>query len=174
MRLALALRGALTGALTGALILTAMAGGASAQAADPVPASGAVSADAAAALEAANALLATLGNPSKDAFLSHVKADGSATAVVEKADGGVAVTRMSWAQFADALPADGRRYEERLIDPMVRTDGDIAMIWSRFVFLVDGETVHCGTNHFDLIRQAGQWKIFNVTWTQRTEGCSRD
>ena len=56
-------------------------------------------------------------------------------------------------------------------DPIIAIDGDIAMVWGRYVFKIDGAVSHCGTDHFDLIRRDGVWKIAGITWNQRETGC---
>ena len=70
------------------------------------------------------------------------------------------------------MPGEGPALEERLVGaPAIEIDGDIAMVWSPYVFLVDGKLSHCGTDHFDLVREAGQWKVLNITWTKRKTDC---
>ncbi len=56
--------------------------------------------------------------------------------------------------------------------PAVEIDGDIAMVWGRYVFLHDGKPHHCGIDHFDLVRTEGAWRIVNATWSSRTTGCA--
>ena len=46
------------------------------------------------------------------------------------------------------------------------------MVWSPYVFTIDGKVHHCGVDHFDLVREAGAWKVLSVTWSQRTAGCT--
>jgi len=43
----------------------------------------------------------------------------------------------------------------------------------RYDVTVDGKFLHCGTDHFDLVRVEGRWRILNITWNQRKEGCGR-
>lgn len=81
------------------------------------------------------------------------------------------VRSVGWAEFASHLPRIPGRPMERLIDPHVHVEGDIAMIWSRYEFELDGRFSHCGVDHFDLIRQDGRWKVLNLTWTQLYENC---
>jgi len=78
---------------------------------------------------------------------------------------------MGWAEFAGGLSRIPGRPMERLIEPHVHVEGDIAMIWSRYEFELDGRFSHCGVNHFDLIRQDGRWRVLNITWTQQYENC---
>lgn len=81
------------------------------------------------------------------------------------------VRSTAWSEFAAHLPRIPGRPVERLIDPHVHVEGDIAMIWSRYDFTLDGRFSHCGINHFDLIRQDGRWRVLNITWTQQYENC---
>ncbi len=104
-------------------------------------------------------------------ILAAMRADGTATAAGEKADGTKSVRRMSAADFAAGIKPGPERLEERLTDIAVEIDGDIAMVWGPYVFLIDGKVHHCGVDHFDLVRENGSWKIANVTWSSRTTGC---
>ncbi len=80
------------------------------------------------------------------------------------------MNRRSWADFAAAIKpgADASRSHAQ---PAIEIDGDIAMVWGDYVFLVDGKVDHCGVDHFDLVRENGAWKVLNVTWSRRTTGC---
>ena len=124
-----------------------------------------------AVLAPVRAMLAGLARRDAGAILAQVRPDGSATAVIENADGTRTIRRADWATFAAAVKPGPERYEERLLDPAVEIDGDVAMVWSPYVFLIDGKADHCGADHFDMIREAGRWKVANVTWSQRTTGC---
>jgi hypothetical protein len=68
--------------------------------------------------------------------------------------------------FADnvAKPAT-THIEERIHDPLVRIDHDLAMVWAPFTFLVDGKPNHCGTDLFALVRTDGQWLIASIADT---------
>ena len=65
------------------------------------------------------------------------------------------------------------KFEERLSDPAIESDGSVAMVWGNYVFLIDGNVHHCGVDHFDLVRDNGAWKIANVSWSERVTGCPR-
>ncbi len=128
-------------------------------------------ADSANVLAPVHALLAAVAARYAAAILAQVRTDGAATAAIERADGSRAIRRQGWAEFAAALRPGPERYAERLLDPAVEIDGDVAMVWSPYVFTVNGRVDHCGADHFDLVREAGRWRILNVTWSQRTTGC---
>lgn len=128
-------------------------------------------ADAANVMAPIDAMFRGLAARDGAAILAQVRPEGSATVVADKADGTRAVRRQSWADFAAGVKPGPERYEERLTDPAIEVDGDIAMVWSPYVFTIDGKVHHCGTDHFDLVREGGRWRVLNVTWTQRTTGC---
>jgi hypothetical protein len=50
-------------------------------------------------------------------------------------------------------------------------DGDAAMVWAPFVVRVGGKVSNCGVDHFDLIRDNGSWKVMNLTYSSRIDGC---
>jgi Putative lumazine-binding len=77
-------------------------------------------------------------------------------------------TQMTFEEFADRLGRpDATHIEERIHDPLVRTDHDLAVVWAPFEFLVDGKVDHCGTDLFNLIRTDGKWLIASVADTGR-------
>ncbi len=128
-------------------------------------------AEATAVLAPINALFASLAARDGGAIAASVLPDGRATGVAVKPDGSQTVRSLSWAEFAANLKPGPERYEERITDPAIEIDGDIAMVWAPYTFRIDGKVHHCGVDHFDLVRQGGAWKILNVTWSSRTTGC---
>jgi hypothetical protein len=98
-------------------------------------------------------------------------AEGRATAATVGADGKEKLHFSTWGEFAQRLPGIPGAPVEKLVDPHVHVDGPIAMVWSPYVFTLDGKLSHCGINHFDLVKQDGAWRVLNITWTQRKTGC---
>ena len=129
-------------------------------------------ADAPAVLAAVQRMFDGLAARDPRRILAETRPEGGATVASERPDGTRQVRRLSWAEFAAGIRPGPERYRERLTDPAVEVDGDIAMVWSPYVFTIDGAVHHCGTDHFDLVREAGAWKVLNVTWSQRTTGCA--
>lgn len=128
-------------------------------------------ADAAAVLAPVNAMFAGLAARDATAIQAQTRPEGGATVAVERPDGTRSIRHMRWAEFTAGIKPGPERYEERLTQPAIEVDGDIAMVWSPYIFLIDGKVHHCGIDHFDLIRENGAWKVLNVTWSQRTAGC---
>jgi putative lumazine-binding protein len=81
-------------------------------------------------------------------------------------------THMTFDAFADLVGKPGKaQIEERIHDPLVRIDNDLAVVWASFEFLVDGKVDHCGTDLFNLVRADEKWLIASVADTGRKD-CS--
>jgi hypothetical protein len=81
-------------------------------------------------------------------------------------------TQMTFDAFADLVGKPGKaQIEERIHDPLVRIDNDLAVVWAPFEFLVDGKVDHCGTDLFNLVRANGQWLVASIADTGRKD-CS--
>jgi hypothetical protein len=78
--------------------------------------------------------------------------------------------QMTFEAFADRVGRPGTTHiEERIHDPLVRIDHDLAVVWAPFEFLVDGKVDHCGTDLFNLVRADGKWLIASVADTGRKD-----
>ena len=80
--------------------------------------------------------------------------------------------QMSVDDFADRVGKPGKaQIQERIHDPLIRIDHDLAMVWAPFDFLSDGKVDHCGTDVFNLVRVDGTWRIAAIADTGRND-CS--
>jgi hypothetical protein len=81
-------------------------------------------------------------------------------------------TQMTFAAFAERVAKPSKvQIQEKIHDPLIRIDNDLAVVWAPFVFLSDGKVNHCGTDLFNLVRVNGKWLIASVADTGR-ENCS--
>jgi hypothetical protein len=82
-------------------------------------------------------------------------------------------TQMTFEDFANRVGKPGTtQIRERIHDPLVRIDNDLAVVWAPFEFLVDGKVDHCGTDLFNVVRADGQWVIASIADTGRKD-CAR-
>ena len=80
--------------------------------------------------------------------------------------------QMTFQDFAERVAKPGTTHiEERIHDPLVRIDHDLAVVWAPFEFVEDGKVDHCGTDLFNLIRTNGKWLIASIADTGR-KNCS--
>lgn len=62
--------------------------------------------------------------------------------------------------------------DERLANPIVHVDGQLANVWVDYWFFAGDRFSHCGVDAILLVKHSGTWRIFSVVDTRRTEGCA--
>jgi hypothetical protein len=128
-------------------------------------------------------LLVRLAIPDEDAvfvpinltFQGMAKRDGAA--VVAAAIPGATFVSMQYGaleqetfeQFGERLGAGTTHIDERIHDPLVRIDHDLAVVWAPFEFRIDGKLDHCGTDLFSLVHNDGKWLIGSLSATLRKD-----
>jgi hypothetical protein len=78
----------------------------------------------------------------------------------------------TFVQFGINLDAGTTHIDERIHDPLVRVDHDLAVVWAPFEFRIDGKLDHCGTDLFNLVHNDGKWLIASLSATLRKD-CAR-
>jgi hypothetical protein len=116
-----------------------------------------------AVLTAVRTLLDTIARRDKEGMRQLLVPEGCA---IQSRDHRVAHTGLG--DFPQLMPGGTARLEERIYNPRVLIDDDIAMVWAHYDFLVDGEVHHWGTNILSLVKQQGQWRVCAVTDNGRT------
>lgn len=112
-----------------------------------------------------NAMFAAMAKRDVAAFRKPLLAGGS---LVLMRDG--KPTQMTFDAFAELVGRPGKaQIEERIHDPLVRIDNDLAVVWAPFEFLVDSKVDHCGTDLFNLVRVDGQWLVASIADTGRKD-----
>jgi len=90
---------------------------------------------------------------------------------VVDSEGGVTVRPEAREGFVRSVASSQERLDERMWDPEVRIDGDLATLWAPYSFRRDGALTHCGFDAFQLTRQDDRWIIVAIAYTRQTEGC---
>jgi hypothetical protein len=126
--------------------------------------------DAKAVLATIDALFAAFESGDAAAMLRQVYPDGRVTASSRRPDGTSNLRPQSWTQFAERVTPQ-RAFQERIANPTVHVDDDVAVVWASFVVRVGGAVSNCGVDHFDLVRERGVWKVMNLTFSSRATGC---
>jgi hypothetical protein len=108
-------------------------------------------------------------------FDGMAKYDSAAIRATVQPEGSVAllrkgkVVRMTLGEFADHMKPAKDRIEERIYSPLVRVDGDLAIVWAPYDFLVNGQVKHCGTDAVNLARVDGRWLITGIADNSRDD-----
>jgi hypothetical protein len=108
----------------------------------------------------------------RDTALLSVAFDTTARLVGVRRDNTISLTTP--AAFGASLtraPA-GDVWNERIFDPEVRIDGDLAQVWAYYTFHRNKEFTHCGVDAFMLRKLGTQWKITQLADSRRTTGCT--
>jgi len=107
------------------------------------------------------------------ALLSQVF-DSTARLVGVSNRGTPSVSLTAPSQFGAAIaraPA-GDVWNERIYDPEVRIDGNVAQVWAYYTFHRNTTFSHCGVDAFMLVKVGTTWKITQLADSRRTEGCT--
>ena len=66
----------------------------------------------------------------------------------------------------------GDQWNERIWEPDVRIDGDVAQVWAYYTFHRNKAFSHCGVDAFMLLKVGTEWKITQLADSRRTTGCT--
>ena len=121
-------------------------------------------------LATVEALLATLETGDAPALLKLVYPEGRVTGRGTFVGGTSGLRSRNFTEYASRM-TPGSGFIERITNPVIEQDGDVAIVWAPFTIQMGGKLVSCGFDHFDLVRENGQWKVMNLTFSSRTEGC---
>ena len=69
------------------------------------------------------------------------------------------------------LPKTKDKYREVISDPKILVHKNIAVLWAKYNFFIDGKFSHCGVDSFSLIKSEGKWKIASIIYTVEKKGC---
>ncbi|SFS06950.1 Putative lumazine-binding [Dyella sp. OK004] len=80
------------------------------------------------------------------------------------------ITQLHFDAFIDHIPVTGtQQLQERIYNPLVKIDDDIAVIWTEYQFFIDGKVDHCGTDIAHLVKRDGRWLVAGIADTQRKD-----
>jgi hypothetical protein len=69
--------------------------------------------------------------------------------------------------FLKTIASAPGKLDERLFNPEIRVDGNLATVWVLYEFWHDDKYSHCGIDSFQLARTEMGWKIFSIADTRR-------
>jgi hypothetical protein len=84
----------------------------------------------------------------------------------------VSLTAPSQFGASIARAPQGDVWNERIFDPDVKIDGDVAQVWAYYTFHRNATFSHCGVDAFMLVKVGSAWKITQLADSRRTQGCT--
>lgn len=108
----------------------------------------------------------------RDTTAMRVLFDSTARLVTTSHRNGQPVMRTAAVEaWLGAVGRATQELDERIWDPVVQVDDNLATVWVKYEFVAGGQFSHCGVDAFQLFKSSAGWKIIQVTDTQRRENC---
>lgn len=124
------------------------------------------------ALAVVNKMFTEMANHNPAAIAELFNKEANLAAIIKTKDGKTVVRNFSGEAFSKNFAEKRGEIKEDMYAPKVEIDGDLAMIWGRYVFFVDGKISHCGVNAFHLVKTETGWKIANASSTIDPTACT--
>ncbi|MBC7919681.1 MAG: nuclear transport factor 2 family protein [Ferruginibacter sp.] len=81
------------------------------------------------------------------------------------------VSERGLAEFVRSIGTARDTLRERMWEPEVRVDGNLATLWAPYDFHFGARFSHCGYDAFHFARAAGGWRITAISYTVQRDGC---
>lgn len=121
--------------------------------------------DAKDALAVVNKMFAEMANHNPAAIAELWTKDSNLAAVIKRKDGKTALVSFTGEKFSQNFAEKKDEIKEDMYEQKTFVDGNVAMVWGRYVFFIDGKISHCGLNSFQLVKTDSVWKIANAAST---------
>jgi hypothetical protein len=99
-------------------------------------------------------------------------AEAQLAAAIKTKEGKSVIRTFAVEAFSKNFAEKKNEIKEDMYAPEVKVYGDLALIFGRYVFFVDGKISHCGVNAFHLVRTGAGWRIANASTTIEPQGCT--
>jgi Putative lumazine-binding len=93
--------------------------------------------------------------------------DGSARLIDVTPAGAKSIDPGAW--IGGVARGTGAMWDERIFDPEVRVDDNIATVWVYYEFWRGSDLSHCGIDAFFLVKSASGWRVNQVADTRRKD-----
>ncbi len=124
------------------------------------------------ALAVVNKMFAGMAKHNPAAIAELWAKESNLTAVIKRKDGKTVIVNLTGEKFSLNFAENKEEIKEDMYDQKTFVDGDIAMVWGRYVFFVGGKISHCGLNSFQLVKTDSVWKIANAASTIDANACT--
>jgi hypothetical protein len=83
----------------------------------------------------------------------------TSSALLQRATVSGAIKSTDIQKFATSISNAEKELNEVLLSVEVQSQGNLASVWTPYVFYVDQKVSHCGVNSFQLVETKDGWKI---------------
>ena len=130
--------------------------------------------DAKDALAVVNNLFAEMANHNPAAIAALHTKDATLAAIIRRKDGKNAIMSFTSDAFSKNFAEKKNEIKEDMYAPETKVFGDLAVVYGRYVFFVDGKISHCGANAFHLVKTDAGWRIANASSTIDPTSCTAE
>ena len=118
-------------------------------------------------------MFAEMANHNPSAIADLWTKDSNLTAIIKRKDGKTALATFTGETFSKNFAEKKGEIKEDMYEQKIFADGDLAMVWGRYVFFIDGKISHCGLNSFHLVKTETSWRIANASSTIDATGYTK-
>jgi ketosteroid isomerase-like protein len=120
-----------------------------------------------------NQLFVGMRNADSTAVFSTFAPGAIMQTIVQSKEGKSSVRQNPVAGFASYVGKQAKgAADEQIVFETIKVDGDLAIAWTPYRFIFNGNFSHCGVNTFTLVKLDGIWKINYIIDTRRKENCN--
>ena len=119
-----------------------------------------------------NKMFAEMANHNPAAIAELYTKEATLTAVIRRKDGKNAITAFTGEAFSKNFAEKKGEIHEEMYAPEVKLYGDLALVFGRYVFFVNGKISHCGVNAFHMVRTDAGWRIASASTTIDPTSCT--
>lgn len=124
------------------------------------------------ALTVVNKMFAEMAAHNPAGIVELYTPEAQLAAAIKTKEGKSVIRTFAVEAFSKNFAEKKNELKEDMYAPEVKVFGDLALVWGRYVFFIDGKTAHCGVNAFHLVRTDAGWKIANASTTIEPQGCT--
>lgn len=85
------------------------------------------------------------------------------------APGERSIGHLSYEEHLARQQEPAQEYLERIWDPVILVDGDLAMVWAPYDFHINGKFSHAGVDAMTFLRSDAGWKLAGIVWSVEPE-----
>lgn len=124
------------------------------------------------ALAVVNKLFAEMAAHNPAGIVALHTPEAQLAAAIKNKEGKSVIRTFAAEAFSKNFAEKKNELKEEMYAAETKIFGDLALVWGRYVFFIDGKISHCGVNAFHLVRTDAGWKIANASTTIEPQGCT--